>query len=75
MSILSFLWVWSLLINSMVNSVNMLYMVLSHTGSLYWSTGRLVHQSMSKFKLILPVSLRLVLLIVSISNFYFLSLF
>ena len=71
MSILSFLWVWSLLINSMVNSVNMLYMVLSHTGSLYWSTGQLVHQSMSKFKLILPVSLRLVLLIVSISNFYF----
>ena len=48
--------------DKLLNSVNMLYMVLSHTGSLYWSTGRLVHQSMSKFKLILPVSLRLVLL-------------
>ena len=43
MSILSFLWVWSSLINSMVNSVNMLYMVLSHTGSLYWSTGASEH--------------------------------
>ena len=43
MSILSFLWVWSLLIYSMVNSVNMLYMVLSHTGSLYSSTGASEH--------------------------------
>ena len=46
----------------LVCSVNMLCMELSYTGSF----GRLEHQSMSQFKLVLPVTLRMVLLIVSI---------
>ena len=48
--------------------VNILCMELSYTGSF----GRLEHQSMSQFKLVLPVTLRMVLLIVS---FLFGSLF
>ena len=53
----------------LVCSMNMLYMELIYTGALDWST--IQHQSMS-FKLVLPVTLRMVLLIVS---FLFGSLF
>ena len=56
-------------VGRLVCSVNVLYMELSYTGSLDWST--IQHQSMS-FKLVLPVTLRMVLLIVS---FLFGSLF
>ena len=53
----------------LVCSMNMLYMELIYTSTLDWST--IQHQSMS-FKLVLPVTLRMVLLIVS---FLFGSLF
>ena len=54
----------------LVCSMNMLYMELIYTGTLDWST--IQHQSMS-FKLVLPVTLRMVLLI--IVSFLFGSLF
>ena len=43
----------------LVYFMNMLYMELIYTGTLDWST--IQHQSMS-FKLVLPVTLRMVLL-------------